>query len=78
MAPMAMAMPPKDMMLALTPSQRKGMKAMSTATGIVIMGMRALGMWRRKSRMTRATVTITSTRVVFRVAMARRMRVERS
>ena len=33
---MAMAIPPSDMMLAVMPSMRKGMKEISTATGMVI------------------------------------------
>ena len=60
MAPMAMAIPPRDMMLAVIPMSRKGMKEMRMATGMVISGMRALGMCQRKSRITRATVTSTS------------------
>ena len=36
---MAMAMPPSDMMLALKPSRRNGMNAISTAIGIVTIGI---------------------------------------
>jgi hypothetical protein len=75
---MAMAIPESDMMLAVMPTMRNGMKATSTTTGMVIMGISALGMSERNSRMTRATVTITSSRVHFRLSMARRMRSERS
>ena len=59
-APMAMAMPPSDMMLAVMPIMRKGMKESRTATGMVIIGMMALGICQRKSRITSATVKITS------------------
>ena len=75
---MAMAIPPRDMMLAVIPSSRKGMKEMRTATGMVITGMRALGMCQRKRKTTRATVMITSIRVDFRLSMERRIRSERS
>ncbi len=60
---MAMAIPPSDMMLAVTPMAWKGMKASSTATGMVTSGMMALGRCQRKSRITSETVTSTSTSV---------------
>ena len=60
MAPMAMAIPPSDMMLAVMPIIRKGMKESRTATGMVITGMMALGMCQRKRKTTSATVTMTS------------------
>ncbi len=47
---MAMAMPPRDMMLAVTPIMRKGMKESRTAIGMVMIGMRALGMCQRKDQ----------------------------
>ena len=42
MAPMAMAMPPSDMMLAPSPIQRIGMKASNTATGSMRTGTSVL------------------------------------
>ena len=47
-APTAIAMPPSDMMLELIPMACIGMKEISTATGIVTMGISALGMCHRK------------------------------
>jgi hypothetical protein len=75
---MAMAMPPRDMMLAVTPSIRKGMKDKRITTGRVITGMRALGMCHRKMNTTRATMMSTSMTVDFRLSMERRMRSDRS
>ena len=59
------------MILAVTPISRKGMKAMRTAIGMVITGMRALGMCQRKRTMTRATVIMISIRVDVRLSMER-------
>ncbi len=75
---MAMAMPPSDMMLAVIPISRKGMKEIRTATGMVMIGMMALGMCQRKRRITRATVTMTSMSVDFRLSMERWISSERS
>ena len=69
MAPMAMAMPPSDMMLAVMPIPRKGMNAISTAIGIVSIGMSALGMCHKNSSTTSDTVMITSITVVLRVSI---------
>ena len=41
MAPIPIAIPPSDMMFAVTPIARNGMNMISTAMGIVIIGMRA-------------------------------------
>src|ERR1039457_6885823 len=46
MAPMAIAMPPRDMMLAVIPIMRIGMNEIITATGMVIIGIAALGIGR--------------------------------
>ena len=78
MAPIATAMPPSDMMLAVSPSARMGMKASSTAIGMVKIGMSALGRCQRKRRMTPLTMRSSSTSVWRRVSMARSMSVERS
>ncbi len=73
-----MAMPPSDMMFAVMPSIRNGMNEMSTATGMVMMGMSALGTCQRKSRTMKTTVRMTSMSVSVTLSMARRMRSERS
>ena len=77
-APTAMMIPPRDMMLAVTPIILNGMKEISTATGMVITGMMALGKCHRKIRITRETVISTSTRVDFMLPMARWIKSERS
>ncbi len=77
-APMAMAMPPSDMIVAGTPSSRIGMKAASTARGRERIGSSALRRCSRKSAMTAATTIISSTRVCRSVSMARSMSAARS
>ena len=77
-APMAIAMPPSDMMFAVTPIMRKGRNEISTAIGMVSIGIRALGMCIRKTSTTSDTVAITSISVDFRLPIARRIRSERS
>ena len=75
---MAMAMPPRDMMLAVIPMSRKGMKESRTTTGMVMMGTMALGMCQRKSRITAATVRISASKVDLRLSMERSISSERS
>ena len=75
---MAMAMPPSDMMLAVMPSARNGMNEISTATGIVMIGMIALGTCSRNSRTMKTTVRMTSTSVSETLLMARLISSERS
>ena len=77
-APMAMAMPPNDMMLAEIPMAWKGRNEMSTAMGMVMIGMMALGMCQRNSSTTADTVRITSMMVDFRLPIALRISSERS
>ncbi len=77
-SPIAMAMPPSDMMLAVMPMARNGMNAMSTATGIVMIGMIALGMWSRNRRMMKTTVAMTSKSVSVTLPTALLMSSERS
>ena len=77
-APMAMAMPESDMMFEVSPLAYMGMNEMITATGIVTMGMAALGRCRRKSRMTRLTMISSSTSVRTRVRIERWISSERS
>ena len=55
-----------------------GMNARSTATGIVTMGTMAEGMCQRKTRTTRLTIAISSSRSCFRLSIARWIRSERS
>ncbi len=78
MAPTAIAMPPSDMMFEVSPIAFIGMNAMITATGMVMMGIIALGTCQRKIRMTMATMINSSVSVCFRFSMERSMRSERS
>ena len=78
MAPMAMAMPPSDMMFEVSPICFMGMKEMRMAIGMVMIGMAALGMCQRKMRITKATMASSSISVRLRLSMERRMRSERS
>ncbi len=77
-APMAMAMPPSDMMLAVRPMPSKGTKEISTASGMVTIGMIALGTCHRNSRITKHRVRMTSMIVRFRLSTERWMRSARS
>ena len=77
-SPIAIAMPPSDMMFADIPNARNGMNATSTATGMVMSGMSALGRCLRKSSTTNATVSTTSTSVSLTLSIARRISAERS
>ena len=77
-APMAMAIPPSDMMFEVSPIAFMGMKAMTIAMGIVKTGMMALGMCQRKIRMISETIVISSISVPFRFSMERRIRSDRS
>src|SRR5262245_49922802 len=78
MAPIATAIPPRDMMLAVTRSRSMGMNERIIAIGIVMIGMMALGICHRKIRITTLTITISSVSVCRRASMARTMRSERS
>ncbi len=75
---MAIAMPPSDMMFAVMPRARNGTNETSTATGIVMTGMRALGTCHRNSSTTKTTIRMTWTRVSVTLSMARWMSSERS
>jgi len=77
-APMATAMPPRDMMLAVMCSAYIGRKDTITAIGMVKIGMSALGMCQRKMRMTPLTMTSSSASVRRRVAIERWINSERS
>ncbi len=78
MAPMAMAMPPSDMMFEVIPRAFMGMKEITIATGMVTMGMIALGMCHRKMRITRETMATSSITVRLRLSIDWRISSERS
>ena len=77
-SPIAMAMPPSDMMLAVMPSIRNGMNDTSTATGMVMTGISALGTCHRNSSTMKTTVRMTSMSVSDTLLTARRIRSDRS
>ena len=60
------------------PRSAMGMKASSTETGIVMMGTIAEGMCQRKTRITRLTISISSSSSCFRVSIERWISSERS
>ena len=70
-APMAMAMPPRLMMLELIPMARMTMKAISTPAGSMMMATSALRACNRKIRQTSAMMTLSSASVCLSVSMAR-------
>src|SRR5215831_1648128 len=74
--PMEIAIPARDMMLELMPIQYIGMKARSTETGIVTIGMMAEGMCQRKSRMTKLTMIISTISSCLSVSMDRSINLE--
>ena len=78
MAPMAMATPPRLMMLEFMPSRRMAMKAISTPTGSMMIATSALRTCSRNTRHTAATIRLSSISVVFSVWMARWISSERS
>ncbi len=78
MAPMAMAMPPSDMMLAPIPSQRMARNAIRMPMGSVTSATSALLAWRRKTRVTSATISDSSISFSRSVRMARPISPERS
>ncbi len=71
MAPIAMAMPPSDMILALIPSQRMSASEARIPSGRVAIATRALRAWSRKSTQTRPTMTDSSMSVRKSVVMDR-------
>ena len=74
---MAMAMPPRLMMLELMPSACMAMNAISTPIGSVMMATSAERTC-RKTMQTRATMMLSSISVRFSVSMARLISSERS
>ncbi|MNS78777.1 hypothetical protein D3C72_1124080 [compost metagenome] len=77
-APMAIAMPPSDMMLALTPCQCITMKAASTPIGNATTATSAERRWNRKTAQTSATTMNSSTSLPRRLSTARSISSERS
>ncbi len=71
-------MPARDMMFEEIPRRAMGMKARSTETGMVMMGTIAEGMCQRKTRITRLTISISSSSSWVRVSIARWISSERS
>ena len=78
MAPMAMAMPPRLMMLELTCRNTIGTNASPTATGSESTGTSVLRRWNRKMKMMRLTTTPSSSSVWRSVPMAWWIKPERS
>ena len=77
-APIATAMPPSDMMFAVSPWRAMGMKARMTAIGSERIGMRALRKWNRKNTITALTMSISCSSSCHSVATARWISSERS
>ena len=77
-APMAIAMPPSDMALALMPCCCITMKAASTPSGSETMATSALRRWNRNTRQTSATTANSSSSLPPRLRTARSIRPERS
>jgi hypothetical protein len=78
MAPIAMAMPPRLMMSAPSPSALMAMNAIRIPSGSVRIATSALRAWSRKTSVTSATTTDSSSSLTLSVSIARRMRSERS
>ena len=78
MAPIAMAMPPSDMMLALTPCQRMTTNAARTPIGKATTATSAERRWNRKTAQTSATTMNSSMSFVRRLSTARSISSERS
>jgi hypothetical protein len=77
-APIATAMPPRDMMLAVMPWATIGTKASTTPIGIVRIGTSALRAWSRKPKITSETISISSISVRCSVSIEASMSCERS
>src|SRR5262249_44420116 len=77
-APMAMAIPPRLMIVDGMSRKYMGMNARATAMGRVRMGRRALRRWRRNRMITAATVIASSRSADLSVRIDRSMIPERS
>ena len=75
---MAIAMPPRDMMLALTPWWYMTMKAARMPSGSEMMATKAERRWNRKMKHTTATTRNSSSSLKERFSTARSIRLERS
>ena len=78
MAPTAMAMPPRLMMLEPSPSAFIAANAIRMPTGSMRIATSALRRCRRKTMQTNATMTLSSISVTLSVSIARSIRCERS
>ncbi|KAA8636973.1 hypothetical protein FZN37_004374 [Enterobacter hormaechei] len=78
MAPTAMAMPPSDMMLALTPWYRITRKAAITPSGSEMIATNAERRWNRNTRHTTATTMNSSISLCVRLSTARLIKPDRS
>ena len=78
MAPIAIAMPPRLMMLEPRPSSFMAPNAISTPTGSIRIATSALRTCSRNMMQTSATTTLSSNRVCLRVSIAALIRLERS
>ncbi len=78
MAPIAMAMPPRDMMFALIPWWYITMNETRMPSGSVRIATKALRTWKRKSTQTSATMAISSRSFSCSVSTARSMSPARS
>ena len=75
---MAMAIPPSDMILEVTPISFIVINAINTEIGNVSTITSALGKWSRKIRITRDTTIDSSSRFSFKVSTARLIKSDRS
>ena len=78
MAPTAMAMPPRLMMVEPMPISFMAKNAISTPTGSIRIATSALRTCNRNTTVTRATTTLSSTSVCLSVSIASLIRPERS
>jgi hypothetical protein len=78
MAPIAIAMPPRLMMLEPSPSSFMAPNAISTPTGNIRIATNALRKCSKNTMQTSATTTLSSNSVCLSVSMAALMRFERS
>ena len=77
-APIAIAMPPNDMMLAFTPWWRITMKAVRTPIGNDTMATNDERRWYRKAKHTSATTMNSSSSLPVRFSTERLIKAERS
>jgi hypothetical protein len=78
MVPIAIAIPPKDMMLALMPCPFMMINAINTPKGSETMATKAERRWNRKTRHTKATTMNSWSSLLLRLSTAARISSERS